>query len=218
MQKAVYCEVMSQLKKLTPVLIWLIGSLLGRTWRIKVIMPSVVNIYDPRSTPAIYCFWHSALLVTAYAFRRTGKSVIVSSSRDGRLAADVAVRWGHSVIFGSSHRGGLAALRQSIKILRDGHSIGITPDGPKGPKETAKPGAAQIALVSKCPLVTISVKADRAWRLKSWDRFLIPKPFAKLTVTLSEPIYPDALTDDNDNENDNRGARLTKLLEESFTS
>jgi hypothetical protein len=201
-------------KKLTPFLIWLIGSLLGKTWRVKVIMPPAVNIYDPQSTPSIYCLWHSTLLVVAYVFRRTGKSVIVSSSRDGLLAADIAGRWGHSIIFGSSHKGGMAALRQSIKILRDERSIGITPDGPKGPREAAKPGAAQIALVSKCPLVAISVKADRAWRLKSWDKFLIPKPFSKLTITLSEPIYPAALTDDNDNENTQ--AALTKLLEEAL--
>jgi lysophospholipid acyltransferase (LPLAT)-like uncharacterized protein len=212
--KRAYFEVMAALKKLTPLLIWLTGTLLGKTWRVKVIMPSGVDIFDPKSTPSIYCLWHSTLLVVAYVFRRTGKSVIVSSSRDGRLAADIAGRWGHSIIFGSSHKGGIAALRQSIKILKEGRSIGITPDGPKGPIEKAKGGAAQIALVSKRPLVAIRVKSDRAWRLKSWDKFLIPKPFAKLTITLSEPISPAASAYDNNNEN--RQAELTKLLEESF--
>jgi len=205
---------MSQLKYLLPTFVWLLGSLIGKTWRVKVIMPPSVNIYDPRGTPSIYTLWHSTLFVVAYVFRNTGKSVIVSSSKDGRNAADIAQRWGHSIIFGSSHRGGMAALRQSLKVLRDGRSIGITPDGPKGPKETAKPGAAQIALVSKCPLVTISVKADRAWRLNSWDKFLLPKPFAKITVTLGEPIYPAA--SENDNDNESAQATLTKMLEESF--
>ena len=205
-------------KKLTPLLIWFISSIIGKTWRVKVIMPPAVDIFNPRGTPSIYCFWHSTLLVTAYVFRRTNKSAIVSSSRDGRLAADIAGRWGHSIIFGSSNRGGTAALRQSIKTLREGGSIAITPDGPKGPKEVAKPGAAQISLVSKCPLVTIRIKTDRAWQLKSWDRFLIPKPFAKITITLSEPVDPASLTDNSDNENDdnNRGTALTKLIEENL--
>lgn len=195
---------------------WLIGSLIGMTWRVKVIMPQSVNIYDPRSTPSIYSFWHSTLFVVAYLFRNTGKSVIVSPSKDGQRAAKTARRWGHSIIFGSSHKGGTAALRRSVKILREGGSIGITPDGPKGPMEIAKPGAAQISLMSKCPLVTIRVTAESAWRLKSWDKFLLPKPFTKITVTLSEPIYPTIVTDDNDSEN--TLVTFTKLLEENLAS
>jgi hypothetical protein len=180
------------MKKILPLLIWLLGTILGRTWRVKVISPPSVSAFDPFAAPKIYCFWHSTLLVISYLFRNTGKTAIVSHSRDGQLAAAVARRWGHGIVFGSSTRGGAAALRQSVKAIRDGQSLGITPDGPRGPKEVAKPGAAQIAIVSQTPLVTIKVCARGAWRLNSWDRFMIPLPFAKITITLSEPIEPPA--------------------------
>ncbi|MCL2689868.1 MAG: lysophospholipid acyltransferase family protein [Chitinispirillia bacterium] len=207
-------------KKFVSILLWLVGSIACRTWRVKVIMPPSVNIFDPKGTPTVYCFWHSTLLVTAYVFRKTGKSVIVSPSKDGQRAADIAQRWGHSIIFGSSNKKGSTALRQSIRALKEGRSLGITPDGPKGPLQVAKPGAAQIALVSKCPLVAIKVEAGNAWRLSSWDKFLLPKPFSKITITLSEPIYPASCEDDNDcdDSSENRGVILTKQLEETFAA
>lgn len=151
-----------------------------------------MDIFNPSAKSTIYAFWHSRLLVTSFIFRKTGKTAVVSSSKDGRIAADVAMKWGHEIIYGSSSRGGLAALRQCVKVLRKGGSIAITPDGPRGPKEVVKPGVAQIAIMSGAPVVPISVEADRAWHLKSWDRFMIPAPFAKLTITLGEPIYPAA--------------------------
>jgi lysophospholipid acyltransferase (LPLAT)-like uncharacterized protein len=149
-----------------------------------------VDIFDAGAAPKIYCFWHASLLVVSYLFRNTGKVAVVSKSRDGMIAAGVAARWGHGVVFGSSHRGGVGVLREGVRALRERRSLGITPDGPKGPRETAKPGAAQIALLSGAPVVTIKVDAKRAWRLKSWDRFMIPYPFAKINVTLSGPIEP----------------------------
>lgn len=180
-----------------PFLIWLIASVLGKTWRFRVVSPTSVDIFDPKASPKIYCFWHENLLVISYLFRNTGKTAIVSRSRDGLLAADVAMRWGHEIIFGSGKRGGTTALRESVRAIREGRSMGVTPDGPKGPRRTAKPGAAQIAIMGKAPAVTIKVDAKSAWRLKSWDRFMIPLPFAKITITLSDPIEaesPDALT------------------------
>ncbi|MDR0307742.1 MAG: lysophospholipid acyltransferase family protein [Chitinispirillales bacterium] len=197
--------------KFTSTLIWLIGSIIGITWRVKVIAPQSIEPFNPNSPPRIYCFWHSTLLILAFVFRRTNKTAIVSSSKDGRMAADVAKKWGHSIIFGSSARGGMAALRQSIKTISEGRSIVITPDGPRGPREIVKQGAAQISLVSKTPLVTITVDAKGAWRLKSWDKFLIPYPFTKITITLSEPIEPaDCAGDENSQD------KLTEKIQKSF--
>jgi hypothetical protein len=211
------------MEKLTSLLIWLLTAVLGKTWRFEVISPPSVDIFNAQAAPKIYCFWHSTLLIISYLFRNTGKTAIVSPSRDGRIAADVARRWKHGIIFGSSAQGGAAALRQSIRAVRDGRSLGITPDGPRGPREVAKPGAAQIAITGKTPLVTIKINTKRAWRLKSWDRFMIPKPFAKITVTLSEPIEPPvhkrncANAGDNGNANDSALAALTKSIQESLT-
>jgi lysophospholipid acyltransferase (LPLAT)-like uncharacterized protein len=189
------------MEKLISILIWLISTILGKTWRFNVVSPPGVDIFDAGAEPKIYCFWHSTLLVVAYLFRNTGKTAIVSRSKDGRIAADVARRWGHGIAVGSSARGGAVALRQSLRAIRGGRSLGITPDGPKGPREVVKPGAAQIAIASGTPAVTIRIYAKHAWRLKSWDRFMIPWPFAKITVILSEPIVPEA---------GNLGGRLTE--------
>jgi lysophospholipid acyltransferase (LPLAT)-like uncharacterized protein len=227
------------MEKIIQFLIWLLATAVGKTWRVKVISPPSVDIFDPGSPPKIYCFWHSALLVISYLCRNTGKAAIVSQSKDGRMAAGVAARWGHGAIFGSSSRGGAAALRQGVRALRAGRSLGITPDGPKGPREVVKPGAAQIAIVGKTPVVTIKIEAKSALRLKSWDRFMIPLPFAKVTMILSEPIGPLAggsldksidkstkkLTDTpadqpaDNGEGDNGGAQviLTKLIQESLS-
>ena len=208
---------------IVPFLIWIITTLLGKTWRVRVVSPPSVDIFDAHSAPRIYCFWHSTLLIISYLFRNTGKAAIISHSRDGEVAAWVARKWGHEVIYGSSHRGGAAALRQSVKSIRAGRSLGITPDGPKGPKEIAKPGAAQIAIVSGAPLVTMKVETKSAWRLKSWDRFMIPYPFAKITVTMSEPIEPSAVNsgssdgaDGNTRGNDAATAALTKIIQEKL--
>ncbi|MCL2184021.1 MAG: lysophospholipid acyltransferase family protein [Chitinispirillia bacterium] len=197
------------MEKLIPVLIWFIASILGKTWRVKVVSPPSVDVFNAKAAPKVYCFWHSALLVICYLFRNTGKTALISRSRDGRIAAEVARRWGYGAVLGSSARGGASALRESLRVIRGGGSLGITPDGPKGPRETAKPGAAQIAIFSKAPAVTIRVDVKGVWRLKSWDRFMIPKPFAKITVVVSEPIGPP--------DNDDPVAAMTKSIQEGLT-
>ncbi|MCL2220553.1 MAG: lysophospholipid acyltransferase family protein [Chitinispirillia bacterium] len=209
------------MEKLISILIWLISSALGKTWRINVVSPPSVDIFDAGAAPKVYCFWHSALLVISYLFRNTGKTAVVSRSRDGRIAAGVARLWGHGVAFGSSGRGGASALRQSLRALREGRSLGITPDGPRGPKEVVKPGAAQIAIAGGAPAVTIKINADRAWRLKSWDGFIIPGPFSKITVTLSGPIAPPARHRGAGSVNPNTGgdsvSALTRSIQESLS-
>lgn len=197
--------------KLIPFLIWLAVSVLGKTWRFRVVSPKGVDIFDAHAAPKIYCFWHSTLLTVSYLFRNTGKTAIVSKSRDGLIAAGAAARWGHEVVYGSSHRGGAGALRDGIRALRNGRSLGITPDGPKGPREKVKPGAAQIAILSGSPVVTIKVDAKNAWRLKSWDGFMIPHPFAKINVVLSEPIEPF------EGEGGDRHSAMTEIIQDRLS-
>lgn len=173
-------------------LIWIIGSILGVTWRVTLRDPHSLLPFDDYRAGRIYCFWHSQLLALTFIFRNTGKTAVVSKSKDGQIAAGVAKRWKHGIIFGSSSRGGSTALRQCVRLLKEKRCIVITPDGPRGPKETVKPGIAQIALMARSPVVAVRMEADRCWRLGSWDRFVIPKPFASVMVTLCEPIPPSA--------------------------
>jgi lysophospholipid acyltransferase (LPLAT)-like uncharacterized protein len=167
-----------------------LGGLLGRTWRVSLSDPVDLDPYNDRERGRIYVFWHSHLLALSYIFRRTGKTAVVSESRDGKRAAAVAQRWGHSIILGSSSHGGMLVLRACARDLRNGRNIVITPDGPRGPAQTIKPGVAQIALVSGAPVVPISMVPRHAWRLRSWDRFCIPMPFTRIRVRLGEPIHP----------------------------
>jgi hypothetical protein len=171
-------------------LIYVIGGILGRTWRITLAGRTDLDPFNDTGQGRIYAFWHSNLLALSYIFRNSGKTAVVSESRDGRRAAAVAQRWGHGIIHGSSSHGGAFALRSCVRELRGGNSIVITPDGPRGPAETVKPGVAQIALVSGAAVVPVMARPKSAWRLKSWDRFIIPLPFTRITVLLGDPIHP----------------------------
>ena len=170
--------------------IWMLGELLGRTWNFAMTGRSDLDPLHDAGKGRIYCFWHSQLLSLSYLLRNTGKTAVVSESSDGRKAAAVAERWGHDVILGSSTRGGAYALRTCVRTLQQGKSIGITPDGPRGPRETAKAGVAQIALLSGAPVIPVAALPSSAWQLNSWDRFSIPKPFTYIDVRLRDPIDP----------------------------
>lgn len=170
--------------------IWMLGELLGRTWNFSMTGRSDLDPLHDAGKGRIYCFWHSQLLSLSYLFRNTGKTAVVSESSDGRKAAAVAERWGHTIILGSSTRGGVAALRRCVRTLQQGKNIVITPDGPRGPRESAKTGVAQIALLSGASVIPVAALPSSAWQLKSWDRFSIPKPFAYIDVRFRNPVDP----------------------------
>jgi lysophospholipid acyltransferase (LPLAT)-like uncharacterized protein len=170
--------------------IYLLGEVLGRTWRFSMDDPCGLDPFHDSGKGRMYTFWHSHLLPLAFFFRNTGKTAVISQSRDGARAAAVAARWGHTVIHGSSSRGGAPAVRACIRELRNGNNIVITPDGPRGPRETVKKGVAQIALIAGASVVPVSALPEKAWRLGSWDRFCIPKPFTRIVIRLGAPIEP----------------------------
>jgi lysophospholipid acyltransferase (LPLAT)-like uncharacterized protein len=176
------------LTRLAGTAIWALSSLIGFTWRVTISGNASLSPASHSGSGRIFAFWHSNLLPLTFIFRNCHVNAIVSRSRDGILAAYVAEKWGHTIISGSSHRGGSAALRQSLKVLKDNGTVAITPDGPRGPKEIVKAGASQLAVMSGAPVIVLSVHPQQAWRLKSWDKFMIPKPFSKVTVHVSEPV------------------------------
>lgn len=178
--------------------IWALSSLIGFTWRVTVSGNSSLSPAFRSGSGRIFAFWHSNLLPLTFIFRNCQVNAIVSRSRDGILAAYVAEKWGHTIISGSSHRGGSAALRQSLKVLKENGTVAITPDGPRGPKEIVKAGASQLAVMSGAPVIVLSVHPQRAWRLNSWDKFIIPKPFSKVTVHVSEPVHAAAISQADD--------------------
>ena len=139
--------------------------------------------------PTIYAFWHRSLLACAHRFRNKNIAILISQSFDGEIIARIVELLGFKAIRGSSSRGGAAALRQMVEAYKAGHRCAITADGPRGPAGIAKPGTAQLALLVEAPWVgTFHAIPLNAWELKTWDRFLIPKPFSKVLLTFPHHI------------------------------
>ena len=143
--------------------------------------------------PMIPCYWHQRQLFCAYyLFRRRRKdfqlAALVSPSRDGELGARILQQLGARPIRGSDRRTGAQAMRDLfLAMKKDGLSPVMTPDGSKGPVHEFKPGAVMLAQLSKAPMVPISFAARRAFRLKTWDRFLIPWPFTRIAIAVGAP-------------------------------
>jgi len=138
---------------------------------------------------AIYSAWHQRMSYLLYYFRSRHVTVMVSQSRDGEYAARIMGWFGLKIIRGSSTRGGTRALVAIIRRLKRGENGGMVADGPLGPAREAKIGAVIMAYKSGIPLMPLSWSADRCWVMNSWDRFMIPKPFARVVVCCGEPLW-----------------------------
>jgi len=166
-----------------PPLAALIIRLLGMTLRYQDIIAPGVTPGDRLPGPSVYAFWHRSLLVCAHRFRNLDIAILISRSFDGELIARTVELLGFTAIRGSSTRGGPTGLRNMERAYLHGHICAFTADGPRGPAMIAKPGTAQLATLVGAPVGTFYVLPQRAWQLRSWDRFLIPKPFSKVLVT-----------------------------------
>jgi lysophospholipid acyltransferase (LPLAT)-like uncharacterized protein len=138
--------------------------------------------------PTVFAFWHRSLLACAHRFRNLDIAILISPSFDGELIARTVKLLGFTPIRGSSSRGGAAGLRNMQTAYAAGHRCAFTADGPRGPVFIAKPGAAQLATSVGTWVGCFYALPDRAWQLRSWDRFLIPKPFSRVILTWPTPI------------------------------
>lgn len=138
--------------------------------------------------PVIFVLWHGRLLPLGYLHRGQRVYGLASLSADGEYIARVLQHWGMPMVRGSSSRGGDTAFREMVRVVRSGHSMSITPDGPRGPRQQLKPGVIQLAQLTGAPLIPIGAAANRAWCFVSWDRFLVPQPFARVHVEYGEPV------------------------------
>jgi lysophospholipid acyltransferase (LPLAT)-like uncharacterized protein len=148
-------------------------------------MPS----FAERGEGFIGMFWHGRMLMLPFIYPGKRISILISSHRDGEIIANVMKRFGFELVRGSSSKGGTAALREMVSLLKNGSDIGITPDGPKGPAEVVKGGVAQVARISGKAVIPIAFSSSMYLRLKSWDRFLVPLPFSRLVFVVGEPLY-----------------------------
>ena len=139
--------------------------------------------------PFIYALWHGRLLPLSYYHRNRGIATLISKSADGDYLAAFLRGWGFHPVRGSSSRGGMEAVRQLVRLARTGRPLAITPDGPRGPMQKMKPGVLVTAQLAGIPILPLSGTADRAWWPGKWDRFLIPRPFARVKVRYERPMH-----------------------------
>ena len=203
------------------VLGWL-ARLVPATWKLSVVGGQEhVDALLASLEPVILACWHNRLAIGGrWASRElVGRgmkiSILVSLSRDGEILAKVASRTGFGVVRGSSNRGGLRGLRKLYRTLsREGTSIGTAPDGSTGPVYVAKPGTVMLAQISGAPIIPLAGAAEKSWRLGSWDRTIVPKPFARVAIAVGEPMHvPEKISSEELADHTRRlGERLDALV------
>ena len=151
--------------------------------------------HEPRTRPAIYCFWHRCVFPAGYLFRGHGIRVLTSRSYDGEYIARIIERLGFRAVRGSSSRGAVQSLRELQRELEQGEFVAFTIDGPRGPRYVAKPGPIHLARVTGAPIFCFYVAVEHAWVLNSWDAFMIPKPFSRVHCYVRSPIFVSADAD-----------------------
>ena len=166
--------------------------LLARTWRVRETGRDGWHRCRAEGRAVVVCLWHGQMLALLPHHRDQNVAVLISEHRDGEIIARVVRAFGFRTIRGSTSRGGGRALLELAAALKRGEEIAITPDGPRGPRHAFAPGALIAAQRSGAPVVSVVAHVDRAWQLGSWDAFVIPKPFARITVAYSDATTVDA--------------------------
>ena len=170
---------------------YLLLRILGATWRVQVHGRATLLARSGADPRVVLTLWHGQLLPITWAHRQPTASM-VSEHRDGEIISRVLARLGFSAIRGSTSRGGARALLEAVRVLARGADVAITPDGPRGPRHSVAPGALALAARAGAAIVPIVAHVDRKWQLRSWDRFEIPKPFARVTISYGTPVRIDA--------------------------
>ena len=161
---------------------------LAASWRVRTVDEDRWRaVYDARR-PHVFLLWHEVLLPLLWQHRRQSIAIVVSEAREGQYLADFAATLGYRTVRGSSTRGAARALLGAVRELQAGHAVAFTPDGPRGPRRGLKPGVVAAAQRGGAVIVPLHAEADRAWRLDSWDRFMIPKPAARVRITYGRPF------------------------------
>ncbi len=166
-------------------------TLLARSWRIETAGEAGWRALADGGRPYVLLSWHDALLPSLWHHRGRAITIVVSEALDGRYLAAYARRLGYREVWGSSTRGGVKALLGAVKVLQAGGAAAFTPDGPRGPRRVLKDGALLAAQRGGALVVPVHAGASRAWRLRSWDRLLIPRPFARVRIAYGTPFPVD---------------------------
>ncbi len=161
---------------------------LGRSLRWKVEGLEHLDLAAVGRQP-IMAFFHGRVLTATYFFRDRGIVVMISENFDGEWIARIIERFGYGTSRGSTSRGGQRALLKLKRFMEEGRPAGFAVDGPRGPAGKVQPGAVWLAKLTGNPVVPFHMEASNAWKLKSWDRTQIPRPFATVSLVVGVPIY-----------------------------
>lgn len=189
---------------------YVVVGAIGRTMRVSVENSHIIEERLAAGEGQVLVTWHGRTLVPLFHYRRRGLFTIISPSRDGEIQFRLYRRFGWDATRGSTGRDAAKAALACVRRLRDGATLALTPDGPKGPSGVAQPGTFYFARKAKCPIVPAGVSAGPAWNLSSWDKFQFPKPFATAAIVYGEPMTVPQDADDETLE------RLAKELGETI--
>ena len=149
--------------------------------------PSLDGVEKPA---ALFVIWHDQTLVPLHLFRGAGITTLMSTSRNGQLFAQVWSLFGWPVIFGSTNKkAAVAALRDMLNRLENGITVGLTPDGPRGPRHEAHGGTVYLASKTGTQILPMAWRASDFWSLKTWDKYMIPKPFSRVHLHVGPPLH-----------------------------
>ena len=142
----------------------------------------------PPGSQCVFAFWHRHLLLMVYGGPPPPRAVWTSQSDAGELITRSMSHFGVSAARGSNSRGGLAALQAMVRLGKQGHTLCIAPDGPRGPAGEVKPGTLMVAILAGFPILPVAYAARRAWRAPGWDRLVVPQPFTTVQFVYGEPM------------------------------
>lgn len=168
----------------------LIVRLLGMTWRLRLEGPDHRHTTHESGQGLVLAIWHGELLPLIWYHRNQDIAALISSHADGEIIARIVRSLGYRPIRGSTSRGGARALMEAVGELRRGRDVAFTTDGPRGPRRVSAPGAGVAAAKAGVGVLPMGALVTRAWMFRSWDRFMLPKPFATITVRYAEVIRP----------------------------
>lgn len=166
-------------------LVYCIARTIFRTLRLQFVNPEGL---DTRGKGAIFVTWHGRSLIPANVFRNRDYWALISLSRDGELQNNIFQRFGFRTVRGSTGRGGVKGALQMARKVKEGGVLAFTPDGPRGPTHKVQLGVILMAEKSGAPIIPLGIGVSRRWQLKSWDSYLVPKPFARAYFVVGEPI------------------------------
>ena len=163
--------------------------LTGVTAKISWFGKEIIDELIEKSQPFIICAWHHDIYFSSWLLKDFELTALISSSKDGEYINQILSGFGFRAVRGSSTRGGIGAMKQLVRCLKDGNAVAITPDGPQGPIHKIQEGIVALAKMTGVPIIPWRYEASSCWKLNSWDSHKIPKPTTKIRSVFGQPLY-----------------------------